>query len=176
MTSTDTLLSRNNRFASAFAHQDLPILPKLRTVILACADARVDPAHVLGLDLGDSVVIRNTGARVTPEVIHEIAALTFMVSKMEGDKPGRFELVIVQHTQCGAERFADPGMQHALKAHCGVDVAPLAITDHEQSIRDDIERLRSAAEIPGYVVVSGYVYDVRDGRMREVASPAALAV
>ena len=115
MSSTTTLLSRNRDFASDFAAGDLPFLPKLRTVVLTCGDSRVDPAHILGLELGDAVVIRNNGARVTPEVVHEIATLAFIVAKLDGAERGPFELVIVQHTQCGAERFADPDVQRALK-------------------------------------------------------------
>ncbi len=172
---TATLLDRNRRFAGDFAAADLPVLPKLRTVMLTCADARVDPAHVMGLELGDAVVIRNTGGRVTPEVVQEVAALAFLVGQMEGSTPGRFELVLMQHTQCGAERFADPQLQGALKAKLGVDVSHVAITDHEQSLREDIQRLRDAPELPGHIIVSGLLYDVRDGTVREVIAPAPLA-
>lgn len=175
MSNTATLLDRNRLFADDFAGADLPVLPKLRTVVLTCVDARVDPAHVLGLELGDAVVMRNNGGRVTQEVVQEIAALAFLVSKMDGPQRGPFELVIMQHTQCGAERFADPALQRALKEHVGVDVSALAITDHEASLREDIERLRNAPEVPGYVVVSGYLYDVRHGLIREVVAPAPLA-
>lgn len=175
MSSTTTLLDRNRRFAGNFASADLPILPKLRTVILTCADARVDPAHVLGLELGDAVVIRNNGGRVTPAVVEEIAALSFIVAQMEGGEPGPFELVIMHHTQCGAERFADPNLQSALKERTGIDVSSVAITNHELSLREDVERLRNAPEVPGYIVVSGFIYDVQNGHVREVMAPATLA-
>ena len=88
---------------------------------------------------------------------------------------GPFELVIIHHTQCGAERFADPDFQTVLKEQVGVDVSSVAITDHEQSLREDVERLRSAPEVPGHIVVSGFIYDVRHGCVREVIAPAALA-
>lgn len=175
MSNTTTLLNRNRQFASNFAAADLPIMPKLRTVLLTCIDARVDPAHVLGLELGDVVVMRNNGGRVTQEVVHEIATIAFMSAMMDGGEPKPFELIIMQHTQCGAERFADPNFQRGLKEQVGVDVSSLAITDHEQSLREDIERLRSAPEVPGYIVVSGFIYDVQHGSVREVIAPAALA-
>lgn len=175
MSNTSTLLERNRQFASGFTAADLPILPKLRTVVLTCGDSRVDPAHILGLELGDAAVIRNNGGRVTLEVVHEIAALAFMVAKMDGAERGPFELIIIQHTQCGAERFADPDFQRALKEHVGVDVSSVAITDHEQSLREDIERLRSAPEVPGHIIVSGFIYDVQTGQVRQVIAPAALA-
>ena len=175
MSNTTTLLNRNRRFAGDFAAADLPILPKLRTVILACVDARVDPAHILGLELGEAVVIRNNGGRVTPAVLEEIATLSFMVARIDGAGRGGFELILMQHTQCGAERFADPDFQNALRNDLGIDVSSVAITDHEQSLREDVERLRDAPEIPGHIVVSGLIYDVQHGRVREVIAPAALA-
>ncbi len=174
MSSTTTLVKRNRRFASDFTAADLPVLPKLRTVVLACGDSRVDPAHVLALELGDAVVIRNNGGRVTQAVADEIAALAFIVARMDGDKLGPFELILMQHTQCGAERFADPGVQGAIKEKLGVDVSEVAITDHDLSLREDVERLRNAPGVPGYIVVSGLLYDVQNGRVREVIAPTPL--
>lgn len=174
MSNTATLIKRNDGFASNFSAAELPILPKLRTVILTCADARVDPAFTLGIELGEAVVIRNNGGRVTQEVLHEIAALVFLAAKLDGAELGPFELIIMQHTQCGAERFADPALQAALKDKIGVDVSSIAISNHEQSLKDDVEYLRNAPEIPGYVVVSGLIYDVKNGTIQKVVAPAAL--
>ncbi len=174
MSSTTTILERNNKFANDFTAADMHILPKLRTVILTCVDARVDPAYVLGIELGDAVVIRNNGGRVTRDVVNEIATLSFMVAMMDGAERRAFELVIMQHTECGAERFADPDFQNALKAKTGVDVSSVAISDHEKSLIEDVEILQNSPEIPGYIVVSGFIYNVRDGRIQEVVKPAAL--
>ncbi|CTQ53232.1 Beta-carbonic anhydrase 1 [Roseibium album] len=174
MTSTTALLKRNRSFAEDFNAADLPIIPKLRTIILTCVDARVDPAHVLGLGLGDAVVIRNSGGRVTKDVIDEIGALAVMVEQMNGGQPGAFEVVIMEHTQCGAQRFADPQLQSAIKAKIGVDVSGLAITNHEEDLKADIEKLRVAPEIPGYIVVSAMLYDVATGSVRQITEPEAL--
>ncbi len=175
MSSTTTLQKRNRGFADTFAAGELPIIPKLRTVILTCADARVDPAHIFELDLGDAVVIRNTGGRVTQAVIEEVATLAFMVSMLDGGESNPFELVLMQHTQCGAERFANPDFQQALKKQTGVDVSSVAITNNEMNLREDVERLRNAPEIPGAIIVSGLVYDVKNGTVRQVIAPAPLA-
>ena len=104
-------------------------------------------------------------------MVHEIAALAFIVAKMDVDEPGPFELIIVQLTQC----VADPHIQRAIKKHVGVDVSSMAIADHEQSLREDVERLRHSTEVPGYIAVSGFIYDVHQGLVREVIAPAALA-
>ncbi len=173
MTATKTLLDRNHQFARSFASAEMPPLPKLRTVLLTCGDARVDPAHIFGLELGDAVVIRNNGGRVTGAVVHELATLAFMVAAMDGDSPKAFEVVIVQHTQCGAERLADPTMQAALR-NVGVDVSESAIEDHDACLLRDIQRLRDEAALPPYIVVSGLLYDVSSGTVREVVAPSRL--
>jgi carbonic anhydrase len=63
MTPLDTLIERNQDFASHPFTKDLPLLPTLRTLIIGCVDPRVDPALLLGLKLGETVVIRNVAAR-----------------------------------------------------------------------------------------------------------------
>lgn len=174
MSNLATLFNRNNQFVADFNASELTPVPKFRTVILTCADSRVDPAHIFKLDLGESLVMRNTGGRVTQDVIEEIAAIAFMVAKMDGPVLGPFELIIMQHTQCGAERFADPDFQKALMEHVGIDVSSLAIVDHEKSLAEDIERLRNAPEIPEHIIVSGCIYDVKDGSVREVIKASTL--
>lgn len=175
MTITTELLNRNQHFAADFTASGMPVLPKLRTVVLTCVDARVDPAHVLGLQLGDAVIMRNNGARVTREVVEEIATLAFMVANMDGEDPGPFEVIVMQHTQCGAERFADPVFQSAIKSNLGIDVSAIAITDHSDSLKQDIQRLCQAKEIPGHIVVSGFIYDVHDGLARQIVEPAKVS-
>ena len=43
--------------------------------MLTCLDARVDPGHFAGIDLGDAFVMRNVGGRVTDTVMLEVAVL-----------------------------------------------------------------------------------------------------
>ncbi len=71
MSDLDTLYDRNEGFTRTFDQGDLPILPRRPTIILTCVDARVDPAHFLGLELGDTLVLRNSGGRVTDDVEQE---------------------------------------------------------------------------------------------------------
>lgn len=175
MTDNTAILERNSRFADNFEAANLPILPKLGTLILTCIDARVDPAHVLGLELGDAVVLRNNGGRVTPAVIDEIATLAFMVGKMTGNPDPEFNVVLMQHTQCGAQNFANPEFRNALQGKLGIDVSNSAIFDQETDLERDIDRLADAPGIPGGLKVSALLYDVETGRAREIVSPRKLA-
>lgn len=173
MTASSVLSERNKTFADSFDKADLPILPKLNTLIVACIDARADPAHVLGLELGDAVVIRNNGGRVTRAVIEEIAVLAAMVGKMTQSPPA-FNVVLMQHTQCGAQNFANPEFQAMIRDKLGIEIAASAITDQATDLTRDIGRLRDAREIPGSLSVSAVLYDVKTGQVSEIAPPEQL--
>src|SRR5689334_21662309 len=69
----EVALARNRAFAAAGGHEGAVVFPNLRLLVLTCLDPRVDPAHLLGLDLSDAMVVRNAGGRVTHEVINDVA-------------------------------------------------------------------------------------------------------
>ena len=176
MTDLQNLIDRNQKFASDY-EGNLTIMPQFLTVVLACVDARVDPAHVLGLELGDALVFRNAGARVTRDVELDLGILWTLGSRIAGDKFQGLALAIVHHTDCGMERLANPDLGNALSTNLGIDSAEieaLAITDHTESIHGDIQRLRRSSLVPNALVVSGHMYNVADGIMREVVAPAPL--
>lgn len=170
------LLDRNRSFVERFEAGDLNIRPRMSTIILTCVDARVDPAHIFGLGLGDAVVIRNAGGRITPAVMHDFAILGVLGANMPGGAM-RPELVVVHHTDCGMSRLANPGIQQQVAERLGLnvdEVAAMAITDPAKSVQDDIERLRQTPGTPDQLVVSGFVYDVITGTINQVVPPAPL--
>lgn len=174
MSVQNELIDRNEWFAASFEHAGLSILPKLRTVIVACGDARVDPAHVLGLELGEAVVLRNNGGRATRAVIEEIATLAVLVSAKTEGREARLNVILMQHTQCGAQRLADPDLQRMLRDKIGIDVSDYAITDHESDLVADIGRMAATPELPDAITVSALLYDVATGVALEIASAASL--
>ena len=54
------------------------------------------------------------------------------------------------------------------------EVAAMAITDPVATVTATIERLRNTPGTPDQLVVSGLVYDVKDGTITEVVAPAPL--
>jgi carbonic anhydrase len=88
----------------------------LNTFVLTCADARVDPAHFLGLELGDALVFRNAGGRVTDDIELELSILWTFAAHRMGESFQGFSLVIIQHTDCGFERLSNPETVAALSA------------------------------------------------------------
>lgn len=169
------LYGRNAAFADDFDFGHLPIKPNLSTLILTCVDARVDPAHFAGLRLGDALVLRNVGARVTDTVALEVAMLWELMAMTSGQTPA-LELVIIQHTACGMARFADPEVGAQITDHFGTSavVETYAIADSAESIRADVERLRANSTMPGALAVSGHLYDVTSGWLSTVVETAPL--
>ncbi len=171
------LLDRNRSFAEQFEAGNLPIRPRMSTIILTCVDSRVDPAHIFGLELGDAVVMRNAGGRITPVVMRDFAILGVLAGTMPGPSAMQPELVIMHHTDCGMCRLANPAIQRQVAERLGVsvdEVAAMAITDPTTSVQDDIERVRQTPGTPGQLIVSGFVYDVRNGTISQVVPPAQL--
>ncbi len=174
MSNVDVLKTRNQDFAASFAQGDLVPLPKLGMIIVACIDARVDPTTVFGLELGDAVVLRNNGGRITPAIIDEITALSLLVGRVTGQDAPVFHIMLMQHTKCGAQQFAVPDFQAQIKERAGIDVSASAITDPKSDLMVDIARLRDAPNLHGGLTVSAMLYDIETGQAHEIATTQSL--
>jgi hypothetical protein len=53
-------------------------------------------------------------------------------------------------------------------AGAGEFIEWLTIHDQEQSVRDDVQRIREYPLVPKKIAIYGYVYDVKSGRLLEV--------
>jgi carbonic anhydrase len=164
-TGIDSALERNRAFAAAGGHEGAVVFPQLRLFVVTCVDPRVDPAHFFGLGLGDAVVVRNVGGRVTPAVIDDVAFIGQIAENVLPDGP-LFEVAVVHHTQCGAGALADESFRRTYAERTGTDDSTLrdrAILDPRATVMSDAERLRSASAISPRIVISGHVYDVETG-------------
>ena len=178
MTNIDHLLDRNRAFARTDARRDvpaLPFLPRQGLYIVICIDCRVDPAQILGVELGDALVQRNIGGRVTPAVIRDIAYAAYLVQTKAPQGPW-FEVAVIHHTDCGSTLLADDDLRHRYAQRIGVDERALADTpvlDPARTVATDVARVLWAPEIPPEVQVSGHVYDVETGLVTTVIDAKA---
>jgi carbonic anhydrase len=164
--STPELVQRNATFAAGGAFKGLrfPNNPALR--VITCVDSRVDPGDVLGLRLGEAVIMRNIGGRVTPEALRSWALLGRLGA---GNSAGQGHLAILHHTDCGIRRLAEyPEQLAAFFEIPAADLVSKAVEDPYASVRIDVEMARH--RLPG-LLVSGLVYDVDTGLV-EVVVPA----
>ena len=162
MTETDRLLANNETYAGSFDKADLAAPPGRRVAVLACMDARLDPARALGLEEGDAHVIRNAGGVVTDDAVRSLA-----ISQHE---LGTEEIVLLHHTKCGMTTFTDEEFADKMESETGSrpEWRAQAFRHVEQDVRDSIERIRESPFIPRTDKVRGFVYEVESGRLREV--------
>jgi len=173
MSNLTPVLDRNQAFArtdARLAAPRLPFLPRLSLYIVTCIDCRVDPAQFLELELGEAVVERNIGGRVTPAVLKDIAYIAYLVESKAPDGPW-FEVAIIHHTDCGSSLLAEDELRHGFAQRMGIDERTLTDTevlDPARTVRTDVDRVLWAEEIPPEVRVSGHVYDVATGLVTTV--------
>ena len=176
------VLAANQRYAADFGDKAKLAMPPARHfAILTCMDARLDPAKFAGLAEGDAHVIRNAGGRASDDAIRSLV----ISYKLLGTR----EWFVIHHTNCGMEFFTndvmrglltnsletaaltDKGFQDVGKgpgSSAGEFIEWLTIRDQEQSVRDDVERIREHPLVPKKIAIYGYVYDVKSGRLLEV--------
>jgi carbonic anhydrase len=159
----DELLAANERYAASFDKGDLPLPPARQVAILVCMDARIDPAKALGLAEGDAHVVRNAGGRASDDALRSLA--------ISHELLGTREVVVIHHTDCGMLTFTNEQIRQRLRDRLGADTSGvdfLPFGDLDQSVRDDVAIIRASPLIPDDVAISGFVYDVRTGRLRRV--------
>ncbi len=183
------VLAANQRYAADFGDKAKLAMPPARHfAILTCMDARLDPAKFAGMAEGDAHVIRNAGGRASDDAIRSLV----ISYKLLGTR----EWLVIHHTNCGMEFFTndvmrgllansletaaltDTGFQDVGKSpgsRAGEYIEWLTIRDQEQSVRDDMQRIREHPLVPKNIAIFGYIYDVKSGRLIEVPEAKRLA-
>lgn len=157
------MLDANARYAAGFTKGDLPAPPGLKVAVLTCMDARLDPAKFLGLQEGDAHVIRNAGGRADEDAIRSLV----ISYKLLGTR----EFLVIHHVDCGMLTFTNEDLRRQLREDLGADAAKidfLPFSDLDESVRTDVATLRASPLIPKDIPITGYVFDVRSGRLREI--------
>ena len=159
MSVVDEVTAANERYASGFAKGELPMPPGRRFAVVTCMDARLDPAGFLGLEEGDAHVIRNAGGLVNDETVRSLLISHHLL--------GTQEAVVIGHTDCGMLTFTNSDVHEKLGPESeGIDFQPFP--DVAERVRQSVETIRSHPLLPDSFEASGFVYDVRSGRIEPV--------
>jgi carbonic anhydrase len=162
MSRTDELLANNAAYVEAFDKGHLPMPPGQSVAVVACMDARLDPARALGLEEGDAHVIRNAGGVVTDDVIRSLTISQRLL--------GTAEIILIHHTDCGMLTFSDDDVKQQIEEDTGIRPAFAleAFSDLERDVRQSFARIQASPFIPHKDAVRGFIYDVGTGALREV--------
>ena len=162
MSTTDELLKSAEAYAASFTKGDLPLPPGRKIAIVACMDARLNPYGLLGLSEGDAHVIRNAGGVITADEIRSLSISQRLL--------GTEEIVLIHHTDCGMLTFTDDEFKQSIQEETGIkpEWAAEAFSDIDADVRQSLARVKASPFIPKKHSVRGFIYDVTDGRLREV--------
>lgn len=175
------VIAANQHYSADFTKGGLAMPPARQFAILTCMDARLDPAKYAGLSEGDAHVIRNAGGRASDDAIRSLV----ISHKLLGTR----EWFVIHHTHCGMETFTNEIISDLLSqsletasvdeqgwhdhgqgpgSHEGRYINWLTIKNQEDSVLEDVQRIRNHALVPRDLPIYGYIYDVRTGRLNEV--------
>jgi carbonic anhydrase len=184
------VMDANAKYAAGFGEKGkLALPPARRFAILTCMDARLDPAKYAGLAEGDAHVVRNAGGRASDDAIRSLVISHKLL--------GTLEWFVIHHTNCGMELFCDEVMSDLLEdslATAALDMATLkwsnpqhgggcaaghfikwhTIENQEESVVQDVARVRSHPLVPRNIPIYGYIYDVATGKLIEVAKASEI--
>ena len=156
MSVVDEVTQANEQYASGFGKGSLPMPPGRKFAVVTCMDARLDPAGFLGLEEGDAHVIRNAGGLVNDETIRSLVISHHLL--------GTEEAVVVGHTDCGMLTFTNADLHEKLGPQSErIDFEPFP--DVAERVRQSVATIRSHPLLPDSFGATGFVYDVRSGRI-----------
>jgi carbonic anhydrase len=161
MSVTDELIANNEQNAEALATL-LPSPPAKRVAVVTCMDARIDPAKLLGLEVGDAHVIRNAGAVITDDVLRSLAISQRVLATQE--------IVVILHSGCGLLGFDNDAFDAGVEHDSGERPPwpPAALSDLEADARAAVDRIRTLKYLPHADAVRGFVVELATGKLHEV--------
>lgn len=173
-------LDRNAAFAATDAKDqvpELPFIPNKQLYLITCIDPRVDPAATVGSELGEAIVARNVGGRVTPALIKDLLWILHLHETLTPDADW-FEIAVIHHTDCGSALFTREDLRAGYSSRGGWDettALDMAAVDPAQTVAADVQKLRLAPELQPTirnVKIGGYVYDLKTGEITTVVEPS----
>jgi carbonic anhydrase len=179
----EEVMAANAAYSKEFGSKsELALPPARRFAILTCMDARLDPARFAGLAEGDAHVIRNAGGRASDDAIRSLV----ISYKLLGTR----EWFVIHHTGCGMALFTNEVISELLASSletavideagwhdvgkgpgspAGRFVNWLTFKDTAEAVIDDVRRIREDPLVPKNIPIYGMVYDVKTGRLIDVA-------
>ena len=157
--------------ASVAANPDLP-----RICIITCADPRVIPERIFGLDFGDAIVVRVAGGNLAPALGTMLA-----IDSLSGFT----DVVMMRHTDCGTGLWTDERIRESIEGRTAVDHAALvgrrgeklsevpfceSVGDMEALLREDVGWLKNSPVVREGMKerIVGMMYEVETGKAKVI--------
>ncbi len=163
MSVIDEVLQANELYARTHELRRLTPRPERQLAILTCMDTRLS-IRTLGLKTGDAHIIRNAGGIVTEDTLRSLVVSHYLLDTKE--------FMVINHTDCGLMLTSEEDLRNRIQNRSGTAaVSPAffyAFQNIDENVRHQLQKLRTHPWVPKEVAVRGFVYDVTNGRLREV--------
>jgi carbonic anhydrase len=163
MSVIDEVLRANEIYSRTHELRKLTPRPERKLAVLTCMDTRLS-IRTLGLKTGDAHIIRNAGGIVTEDTLRSLVVSHYLL--------GTEEIMVINHTDCGLMLTSEQDLRARIQNRTGTAaVAPAffyTFEDIEETVRQQLQKLRTHPWIPETVAVRGFVYDVASGQLREI--------
>ncbi|MEZ5186149.1 MAG: carbonic anhydrase [Candidatus Nanopelagicales bacterium] len=156
----DDVVAGNERFAESYHEPGMSGRAAKHLALITCMDSRIDPLSVLGMKSGDMKILRNAGARVTDDVLRTLVLAAYLLDVNR--------IIVMPHTDCRMAKSTEAEVHQSILDSTGVDTRSLefrTIDDPLETLKSDVQRIRSYPYMPGNVVVAGGMYDVHTGKL-----------
>ncbi|MEO3938178.1 carbonic anhydrase [Dermatophilaceae bacterium Soc4.6] len=160
----DDVLTANAAFSADFRLTGFDGIARAGIGMLTCMDSRIDPLGMIGLEPGDAKIIRNPGARLTPNALE---AMVLGVNLLQVRR-----ILVVPHTRCAVASSTAAEISARVASAAGVDDPGMefhVVQDQVAALRDDVRALAEHPLIAGQALVAGFVYDVDTGLLERRA-------
>jgi carbonic anhydrase len=157
------VLAAAEEHRAGFEPDLLSAQPTRHLIVVTCMDARLDLFRMLGLELGDSHILRNAGGRVTDDLVRSMVLSAHWL--------GTREVLVIHHTGCGLLGVTNEEIHERVAAVTGANadhIDFLPFDDVARSVTEDVEQVRACKLLPADMVTWGAVYDVGDGSLTRV--------
>jgi carbonic anhydrase len=159
----DDVLRANEAYRQSFRNSGLSGSAARGLAVLTCIDSRIDPLAMLGLSAGDAKIIRNAGARATPDALRSLVLATNLL--------GVDRICVIQHTDCAMSKRTEDELRALVGERAGAPADGwefLVMDDQLAALADDVATIRECPLLHAGVVVGGFRYDVTDGSLTPI--------
>ncbi|KAI8995435.1 carbonic anhydrase [Trametes punicea] len=159
----------NEEYVATFGDKgNLPLPPSKKLLIVTCMDARLNPYAYLGIKEGEAHIVRNAGG-VAKEALRSIVISQRLL--------GTREIAVFHHTGCGMVTFDTPKLRALVKesdpdnaalARAVDEIDFLEFSGLEESVREDVRFLQENPLVLPGTKITGWVYEVETGKIRQI--------
>ena len=177
----DDILEYNRRFVESKGYEPYMTTkyPDKKVAIVACMDTRLTELLLaaLGMRNGDAKIIKNAGGVIHDPFSTEVRSLLVGIYEL-----GVEDIMVIGHTDCGAQHINSPDMIDAMRGR-GITDEAIAMCRYfdvdfdrwlcgfdsvEESVRASVDILEKHPLIPDDIRIWGFVIDSHTGELTKV--------